>query len=272
VAVARSAGVFSGRPRRPGPDGTAGSAVFAHSPGDLRIPIWGESRLALEHARLMASGLLRGRGVPRGHGEPVLLLPGFLAGDGTLQVIARWLRSIGYAPYRPGICANVDCTSRTVDRLHNHLERLSSHHGMRVTIVGHSRGGTMARILAVRRPDLVEGIVCLGSPLRNQLAVHPLVRMQLVAIGWLGAAGVPGLLSHDCFFGSCCATAHEQVTAPFPRRVRFVTIYSRSDGIIDWHACLDPAAQQVEVRSSHVGMTVNPAVFRVVAEALAGPR
>ena len=46
-------------------------------------------------------------------------------------------------------------------------------------------------------------------------------------------------------------------------------MYSRSDGIVDWHSCLDPYAHQVEVRSSHVGMAVNPAVYEVVAEALA---
>jgi triacylglycerol lipase len=207
--------------------------------------------------------------VPPGDGEPVLLIPGFLAGDTALEVMARWLARIGYAPRSAGIRLNIDCTSRTVEQLARRLEDLSARHGVRVAIVGHSRGGTMARILAVRRPDLVEGIVCLGSPVRDQLAVHPLLRAQLIAIGWLGSAGVPGLLSHDCFFGSCCATAHEQATAPFPRGVRFVPVYSRSDGIVDWRACLDPAARRVEVRSSHV---VNPAVFRAVAEALAARR
>jgi triacylglycerol lipase len=46
-------------------------------------------------------------------------------------------------------------------------------------------------------------------------------------------------------------------------------VYSRSDRIVDWHACVDPVARMVEVRSSHVGMAVNGDVFRVIAEALA---
>ena len=54
--------------------------------------------------------------------------------------------------------------------------------------------------------------------------------------------------------------------------MRFVSVFSRTDGIVDWRACLDPAARHVEVASSHVGMAVNAAVFRAIAEALAEPR
>ena len=49
----------------------------------------------------------------------------------------------------------------------------------------------------------------------------------------------------------------------------FVSVYSKSDGVVDWHACLDPAADRlVEVRTSHCGMAVHPSVWRAVAEAL----
>jgi triacylglycerol lipase len=57
--------------------------------------------------------------------------------------------------------------------------------------------------------------------------------------------------------------------APFPEGVGFTSVYSHSDGVVDWRACLDPAASKVEVRSTHVGMSVNPAVFAVLARALA---
>jgi hypothetical protein len=57
---------------------------------------------------------------------------------------------------------------------------------------------------------------------------------------------------------------------PLPDGVGFVSIYSRSDGIVDWHACLDPAAERyVEVDSSHIGMGLNPQVYRAIADALA---
>jgi pimeloyl-ACP methyl ester carboxylesterase len=165
--------------------------------------------------------------------------------------------------------ANVDCTTRALDRLEGELERLAERDGTKVAVVGQSRGGAMARLLAVRRPDLVRSIVCLGSPLTDQLAVHPLVRAQVTAVGFLGTIGVPGLFGRGCLAGDCCAGTRDLAEAPFPEGVEFTSVYSRTDGIVDWRSCLDPAARHVEVRASHVGMAVNAEVFRAVGEALA---
>jgi triacylglycerol lipase len=237
----------------------------------LRIPIWGEGRVAFEHAALLRDPVLRGDGVPHGDGAPVLLVAGFMAGDPSLSTMARWLRRIGYRPCRARIRANVDCATRAIDRLEEQADVIAERFGRPVAVVGQSRGGSLARVLAVRRPDLVERIVTLGSPLLDQLAVHPLVRAHVTAVGLLGTAGVPGLFSRSCLSGECCALAREQVVGAFPADVGFVAVYSRSDGIVDWRACLDAAARCVEVRSSHVGMAVNAEAYRVVAEALAGP-
>jgi triacylglycerol lipase len=237
----------------------------------LRIPIWREGLVALERAALANHSVWRGEGVPRGAGQPVLLIPGFMAGDLSLGVMAGWLKRIGYRPCRAGIAANVDCTARSVERLEQQLERHVRVYGENAIVVGQSRGGTMARILAVRRPDLIDGIVCLGSPLVDQFAVHPFVRLQVRAVAALGTIGgtigVHGLFSYDCR-DRCCAEVNQQLVGPFPEGIRFTSVYSRSDGIVDWRSCLDPAAEHVEVRSTHVGMAVNPAVFTVVGEML----
>jgi pimeloyl-ACP methyl ester carboxylesterase len=236
----------------------------------LRIPIWGEARVAVEHAALRRHPVLRGEGVSPGDGGPVLLVPGFLAGDVSLGLMAGWLKRIGYRPCRAGMRINVDCTARALDRLEGQLERIADRHGRKATIVGQSRGGSMARILAVRRPDLVDGIVCLGSPVVDPLAVHPFVRAQVEAVAVLGSLGIRGLFSHACRFGACCHQARVDAVAVWPEDVGYTSVYSRSDGIVDWRSCLDPHARHVEVRSSHVGMSVNPAVFHVVADALGG--
>jgi pimeloyl-ACP methyl ester carboxylesterase len=238
----------------------------------LTIPIWGEARIAMEHAALQRDPVLQGEGVPRGDGGPVLLVPGFLAGDPSMTTMARWLKRLGHRPCRAEIRINVDCTARGVERLEGSLERLAERHGRKVAIVGQSRGGAMARVLAVRRPDLVHEIVTLGSPLTNQLAIHPFVRAQATLVGVLGTLGVPGLFRYGCQYGDCCAEIREQATGPFPEDVPFTSVYSRSDGIVDWRACLDPAAEHVEVRASHVGMAVNREVFRVVGQTLGGGR
>jgi triacylglycerol lipase len=232
------------------------------------IPIWREGRVAFEHAALLRDPLLHGVGVPRGDGAPVLLVPGFMAGDPSLRVMARWLKRIGYRPCRAGIRSNVDCAERALERLERQLEGFAERHGRKVEIVGHSRGGSLARMLAVRRPELVSGVVTLGSPVVDQLAVHPMVRAHVEAVSFLGSAGLPGFFSRDCSEGECCARARADAAGPFPADVRLVAVYSRTDGIVDWRACLDPAARQVEVRGSHVGMAVNADVFRVVADVL----
>jgi pimeloyl-ACP methyl ester carboxylesterase len=236
----------------------------------LRIPIWREGRVAFERAALMRSTVWRGQGIPHGDGTPVMLIPGFMAGDVSLGLMAQWLKRIGHRPCRAGIRANVDCAARALERLEVQLEHHADRHGRRVTVVGQSRGGTMSRVLAVRRPDLIEAIVCLGSPLQDQLAVHPLVRAQVRAVAVLGSLGAPGMFTYNCN-STCCAIVNEQLAAPFPEAVQFASLYSHSDGVVDWRACLDPAARHIEVHSTHVGMAVNAGVYDVLARLLAPP-
>jgi triacylglycerol lipase len=237
-------------------------------PGSARPPLWREARVGLEAAALLRDPVLRGAGVPDGRGHPVLLIPGFLAGDGSLAVMARWLGRCGYRPSRAGMIANVDCSGAALARLERRLERLVAKGGRRASIVGQSRGGSLAKVLARRRPDLVCGIVTLGSPELEPLAVHPLVRLQLEAVSRLGSLGAPGLFKRSCLEGDCCASFWDDLAAALPRGVGFVSVYSRTDGIVEWRACLAPGAEHVEVDASHIGMAVNAAVWRAVADAL----
>jgi triacylglycerol lipase len=241
-------------------------------PRSPRPPLWREARLGLEAAGLMRDPVFRGREVPPGEGRPVMLIPGFLAGDGSLVVMADWLRRCGYRPSRAGMVANVDCSGALLTRLETRLERLAERHGGPLLLIGQSRGGGLARALACRRPELVSLVVALGSPQLDPLAVHPLVRLQVQAVGGLGSLGVPRLFKRSCLESECCAGFWEDAATPLADGVRFVSIYSRSDGIVDWRACLDPQAENVEVSSSHCGMAVNAEVFRAVAAALGDSR
>jgi pimeloyl-ACP methyl ester carboxylesterase len=243
-----------------------------HIPHPDLPPLWRESRFGFELAGLMRSGVWRGEGVADGQRQPVLLVSGLLAGDESFVLMARWLKRTGHRPCRAGIATNVDCSGRSIERLERRLERLAEKSGQRVAIVGQSRGGSFARVLAVRRPDLVSGVVALGSPLRNSLDIHPVVRGSLYAMGALGTIGAPGLMRRSCLWGDCCTSFWEQLEADFPAGVGFVSIYSRTDGIVRWRSCLDPAAEQVEVRASHCGMGVNAETYRVVAQTLEGIR
>jgi pimeloyl-ACP methyl ester carboxylesterase len=233
-------------------------------------PLWRESRLGFEAAQLLRSPVWRGNGVAHGAGRPVLLVPGFMAGDGTLATMARWLRANGYWTRRAGIGTNIGCSQDACERIEERLEALAERTGRKVAIVGQSRGGVLARVVAGRRPDLVSGIVTLGAPTVGMLRVHPLVLLQVGLVGALGTGRVPGLFRMSCWRGACCEPFRADLQEPFPPGVRYVCVYSRSDGIVDWRACLDGAAEElVEIHASHCGMAVSREAYEQVARALA---
>ena len=258
--------------------------------------IWREARVGPEIRALLRSGMLDGRG-GEGRGLPVLLVPGLLAPDASLKLLARYLKQHGFRPRRAGIASNIDCSEREMTRLALRVERAAREAGTRVAIVGHSRGGLFARALAVRRPDLVASVTCLGSPLVDPIAnIHPFLHLQLELIAMLGDRRIPRFASHSCVdadilsrleelagrhpltrlfarklrsieAGECCRQFWQDLRAPFPDDVSFLSIYSRSDGVVSHAACRDAAARVQEVDSSHCGMAFNVAVFeKLLAE------
>jgi triacylglycerol lipase len=200
--------------------------------------------------------------------DPVVLVPGFLAGDGTLRFMARSLRREGFRTYRSHIRANLRCTLDAAAQLEGRLESIAQRRGGRVQIVGHSLGGMLARGLAVRRPDLVSSVVTLGSPMLAPGAHHASLARSLDVLVRLSRAGVPGLMTADCVAGACARQSFEESRRPIPPTVAFTTIYSRRDGIVDWRACIDPLAQAVEVSTSHIGMAIDPRVIDHVVATL----
>jgi pimeloyl-ACP methyl ester carboxylesterase len=230
-------------------------------------PLIGELRYGLELARLTADPqFLRPR--RPANAVPVLLIPGFMAGDSSLGVLGGWLGRRGSRTASAGLRLNIDCGARIVSAIEARLERLARRSGRPVVIVGQSRGGELGRVLAVRKPNLVSGLVMLGSPVLDPLSVGPAVLRAVRSVARLGDLGVPRMFSSECGDGECCAEFRADLAAPLPESIRAVAVYSRSDGIVSWRACLDPCAEHVEVGSSHCGMSVNGAVYRVLAEVL----
>lgn len=210
--------------------------------------------------------------VPETGLQPVVLVPGFMAGDGSLALMARHLRRLGHRTYRSTMHANVGCTQEASESLERRIEAIAARRERKVTIVGHSLGGLLARGVAARRPDLVDQIVTLGSPLLAPGAAHPLLLLDLALIIRLQRAGLGRMMGADCTSGECARLSWEEATAPLHHAVGFTSVFSRRDGIIDWRACLDPQARTVEVRTSHLGMAYDPVVLEVVSGALADHR
>lgn len=239
--------------------------VLEGEPIDLSLR--GELRYGFELAHLLGDPAFL---LPRRQKDapPVLLVPGFMAGDVSLAVLRGWLRRRGSRTSSAGMRLNVDCAERAVGPLQVRLRGLVDRTNSRAVVIGQSRGGELARVLAVRNPDAVSKLVMLGSPVLEPLSVGRPVLRAVRSVARLGDLGIPGLFSRRCADGECCATFREDLRAPLSREVSAVAIYSRSDGIVSWRACLDPGARHIEVASSHAGMSVNRAVYRVLAEIL----
>jgi pimeloyl-ACP methyl ester carboxylesterase len=199
---------------------------------------------------------------------PVLLVPGFLSGDFALAPMTEDLRRRGHWTSRSGIAPNIGCTRDLADALERRLEQAAERTGRRVAIVGWSRGGTLAKIATVRRPDLVAALITLGTPNTDPLAVNATLAAQLQVITRLSALGVPGLLGDDCLSGDCAHEVREWLDADVPPEIPYTSVFSMDDGVIDWRACLDPGADPVEVHATHMSMGADPEVIAVVAELL----
>jgi pimeloyl-ACP methyl ester carboxylesterase len=203
----------------------------------------------------------------QGNGLGVVLVPGFGAGEASLSPAGAWLRARGYVPASSGVGFTVGCTADLLAKLLHSTEKHAERTGRPVVLLGQSRGGGLARLAAARRPDLVHGLVMLGSPILDPLGAHPNVLRIARFLARLASAGIPGLLDDDCMRGPCF---EENVkTLAEPLRVPAISIFSRMDGIVPWQLCQDPYAECVEVHSTHTGMGFDPLVYEVLGPRLA---
>jgi triacylglycerol lipase len=245
------------------------------TPAPAVSPWWGrplaETRWSLEAARLVVDPVFRGGGVPRGDGRPVVLMPGLLAGDQTLAVIAAWLRGIGYRPHMCGFVVNVDCSDRAAERVERRVAALCAEHGRRVALVGHSRGGHYARVVAARCPDQVSHAISLGADLRSLLSISVPTTLA-VAAARRGLRATHRARTDTCLSLECTCPFGRDYRKAFPTgQVRFTSIYSKGDGVVRWQEAIVPEAECVEVTGSHVGLVFNRKAYRVIADALAQP-
>ncbi len=196
-----------------------------------------------------------------GDQHPVLVLPGFTADDNS-TVPLRWvLRAQGYWVHAWRLGPNIGPTARAVRGMRRRIEDLHDEHGATVTLIGQSLGGIYARLLAREQPESVRQVITLGSPYRmvegDRSSVPPQVWKQLSYL-------------HD---GDLPLQDRREEDRP-PLVVPATSIYSRTDGVAPWQTCIDTVrenAENIEVRGSHSGMAINPAVIVALLDRLAQP-
>lgn len=232
---------------------------------------WAEVQWQAQLARLLVDPVYRGVGVPRGDGRPVVLIPGFLAGDYTLGVLGGWLDRIGYEAHGSGMRVNADCFDRALDRLDERVIALHETSGRRVALIGHSRGGHFAKALASRRPELISHVVAMGAGLDVPLAVSAPIMAAAKGVGAIHIRRAVGELPPSCMTGECTCRGFADYHAPFPSEIPITSIYSRGDGCLRWQCCVVPYADNIEVGGSHVGLAFERRAYAAIGRALAVP-
>jgi triacylglycerol lipase len=234
-------------------------------------PLWRELFAGMDWLALMRSPVYRGEGVPHGNGEPVVVVPGFMASDCYLTELRLWLERIGYHAIPSGISRNADCPAVLRDQLLETVAEVNAREGAKPALVGHSLGGLLATMVAHAAPEQVGGVIALGSPLDSRYGAHPFVMdlAERVRRGELRAFGM-GLNASDGCMVDCGCPLEPRCRPRGRDGVPLFSVFSRSDGIVDWRGCLqpDPGAND-EVEGTHCGLVVNPGVYQAIGHRLA---
>jgi pimeloyl-ACP methyl ester carboxylesterase len=199
----------------------------------------------------------------RGDRHPVLVLPGFTGGDSSTTALRWSLRSWGYWAHGWRLGANMGPTATVVSDLRERLGQLHERHGSRVSIIGWSLGGLYARELARLHPDWVRQVITLGSPFR-------MVDGDRSSASWLADRVMPEYDHETAVLLRLSEREHTKPPIPVPS----TAIYTRSDGVVRWHTCIDTVDathENIEVRGTHSGLGINPAVLYAIADRLGQP-
>jgi pimeloyl-ACP methyl ester carboxylesterase len=180
-----------------------------------------------------------------------MVLPGFTAGDESTIALRFYLRSLGYYVHGWRLGPNLGFQASTETRMAQRLEELAQFHGRKLSLVGWSLGGIMAREIARVLPETIRQVITLGSPFAgnghgsNVRHLYELITGQKIP-------------------------DHDAEPPPVPS----TAIFSRTDGVTHWRTCREREAahtDNIEIRGSHCGLGFNPVVFFAIADRLAQP-
>jgi pimeloyl-ACP methyl ester carboxylesterase len=222
-----------------------------------------EARVPLEAASLLVSYPLLSS-LPHGDGHPVLVVPGLTAGDGGTWALRQFLDGLGYASHAWCSGRNVGPMAGSEKRLLQKVQQLSEQYQAPVSVIGWSMGGLFARYVAHEKPELVRNLITLGSPI-GLSAEADNVASLLARVGRnISLADFTNLVDEKSWH-------HWRRTPPVPTSA----LYTRTDGACHWSSTMDPLehdqAENIRVPGSHVGLTHNVLVYRVLADRLAQP-
>ena len=199
-------------------------------------------------------------GLPQGDGHSVMTLPGFMATNSSTIPMRGLLRSLGYDAHGWDSGRNVRVNEELITKLEAQLDRLFEESGRKVSLIGWSLGGVLARELAKLQPDKVRLVMSLGSPITDDRAHTNAARLFKFFNG-----DEPERVRNGQFRGL-------DIAPPVPT----TSILTKTDGVVHWRGSVqDPAktngfpSENIRVFASHCGLGVNPSVMIAIADRLA---
>lgn len=214
----------------------------------------GEVRAAAEPIRLLAatpSLASRRTANPR----TVVVIPGLGATDRSTAPLRSFLVRLGHRATGWELGRHGPDVEVTLDQFAPRMLDVVDRRDEPVALIGWSLGGVVARetarLLNEQRPGSIDRVVTFGTPVEG-----------------------PRYTSASRFYSEAELDRIDGFVAE--RRGRsigcgVVAIHSRNDGVVGWRTCVDldtPDVVNLEVRSTHLGMGLDPDVWSTVADAL----
>ncbi len=184
------------------------------------------------------------------HGYPILVIPGFMASQTSTAPMRELLDRLGYHTIDWGLGRNY-ARLEEIDILSDKIERIHKEYDQKLTIIGWSLGGIYARRLATLHPEKTRRVITLGSPYRHLEAPN--------YANWL----------YQLFQQTRSKDKRQEPKwveeLKLPISVPSIAIYSKTDGIVPWQACMDEEDptdhKNIEVQGSHIGLGMNQEVL-----------
>lgn len=241
-----------------------------------------ESRVVLDAVRMLGP-ILGSHAQPRQEMRPllVILAPGFGSDERYLAPLRRYLAREGFQAEGYGLGRNLaginlphrleELSDRwqfsdkpdyngeagvpyLCDRFIDRIRQRHDETGLPVSLVGWSLGGYLCREAARDLPEIVRSVITFGAPTiggPKYTAAADLFRKREMDLDWIEAE-----------------IKKREIT---PIRQPITAIFSKTDGVVSWQACIDHYSENVrhvEINGSHLGMGFNPSVWEETVAAL----
>ncbi len=214
-------------------------------------------RMFMELGSLMLSAPWL-RNLPKGDGHAVMIIPGFLGNDRLNHSLVKYLKHLGYSAAGWEMGRNLGPDHFSVDELKERVTNLANTGDGTISLIGHSLGGLYAREIARMQPYNVRQVISLGSPFGKGSEQGSNARGMFNRVN-------PGINQHSLF-----NDGHNELAQAPP--VPTTSIYTKSDGVVNWRTNIQlpnhPNVQNIEVFGSHSGLSLNPAVWYLLANRL----